>query len=132
MKRHLIYSTLALFLFLGVGLNIATAVSIDLVGVWVGTASIATDTGFSNGNMTLEILAQQDVGFSGTMQFGNGIPFKVNGVVDNRIIVITGSASHFGGFVSGKGAKGNIHGSGSRFETDAFPSASVVFDLHRE
>jgi len=133
MKRHLIYSALALFLiFLGVRLNIAIAGPIDLVGVWVGTADIATDTEFSNSNVTLEIVTQQGVGFSGTMQFGDGTPFNVNGVVDKRVIRITGSASIFEGIISGQGVKEKIHGTGSRLETTAFPSATVVFDLHKE
>ena len=131
MKRHLIYSASVLFLiFLGVGLNIATAGPIDLVGVWVGTADIATDTEFSISNVTLEILTQQGLGFSGTMQFGDETPFNVNGVVDKQVIRITGSASIFEGIISGRGVKEKIHGTGSRFETTAFPSASVVFDLH--
>jgi hypothetical protein len=133
MKKYFIYSALALFLLLfRVGLSIATAGPIDLVGAWVGTANVATDTEFSNTNVTLEILTQQGLGFSGTMQFGDGTPFNVNGVVDKKVIHITGSASIFEGIMSGHGVNKKIHGTGSRFETTAFPSATVVFDLHNE
>ncbi len=133
MKKHLIYSALVLFLmFFGVGQNVEAAGPIDLVGVWVGTADVATDTEFSNSNVTLEILTQQGLGFSGTMQFGDGTPFNVNGVVDGKVIRITGSASIFEGIISGQGVKKKIHGTGSRLESTAFSSATVVFDLHTE
>lgn len=132
-EKHLIYSALALFLmFFGVGLNIATSEPIDLVGVWIGTADVATDAEFFSSDVTLEILTQQGFGFSGTMQFDEGTPFNVNGVVDKEVIRITGSASIFEGIISGRGVKKRIQGTGSRLETTAFPSATVIFDLHKE
>jgi hypothetical protein len=133
MKRCLIYSVPALCLmFLGVGLNVATAGPMNLVGVWVGTAEIATDTDFFNSDMTLEIATQQGHVFSGTMQFGGETSFKVNGVIDGDVIRITGSDSIFSAIIYGLGVNKTIHGTGSRLETTAFSSATVVFNLHRE
>ena len=133
MNASFICTVLAFSLmFLGVGTNMATAAARDLVGKWDGTANIATDEGFSTSTVNLDILEQQDTAFSGTMQFGEEPPFNVNGVVDKKIIHITGSASVFEGGISGQGDGKRIHGTGSRLETATSPSATTVFDLHRE
>jgi hypothetical protein len=125
------YRVMAFFLmFLGLGMSTANAGPIDLLGKWGGTANIATDAGFSSSSVSLDILAQQGVGFSGTMQFGNDDSFNVNGVVDKLIIRITSSSSIFEAIVFGQGINEAIHGLGSRLETTEFPSATVVFDLH--
>jgi hypothetical protein len=131
MKASCVYTVLIFSLmFFGAGMNVATAAQIDLVGKWDGTADIATDAGFSQSYMSLDIQQQQGAVFSGTMQLGSDTPFNVNGVVDKKVIHITGSASVFEASISGHGAKKTIHGTGSRIETVAFPSATVVFDLY--
>lgn len=133
MTISFIYRVMAfILLFLGIGMNIATAGPIDLLGSWDGTVNIATDAGFSSSSLSLDILAQQGLVFSGTMQFGNEAPFNVNGIVDKQVIRITGSAGIFDASVSGQGVSKTIHGTGSRLETTAFPSATVVFDLHNK
>lgn len=133
MNASFICTVLAFSLmFLGVGTNMATAATRDLVGKWDGTANIATDEGFSISNVSLDILEQQGPLFSGTMQFGDEIPFNVNGVVDKKVIHITGSASVFEARISGQGDGKRIHGTGSRLETATAPSATTVFDLHKE
>jgi hypothetical protein len=119
-----------LLMFFGVGMNMATAGTIDLVGRWDGTADIATDEGFSTSDVNLNILSQQGIVFSGTMRLGNDTPFNVNGVVDKKAIRITGSASIFEASISGHGVNRTIHGTGSRLESVAFPSATTVFDLY--
>jgi hypothetical protein len=119
-------------MFIGVGTDTATAAPRDLVGKWGGTASIATDEGFSTSSVSLDIVEQQGPVFSGTMQFGDETPFNVNGVVDKKVIHITGSASVFEAIISGQGGGKRIHGTGSRLETATFPSATTVFDLHKE
>ncbi len=133
MTASFIYTVLAFFLmFLGVGTNTATAGPIDLVGRWDGTADIATDEGFSKSNVDLDILAQQGLVFSGTMRLGDDIPFNINGVVDKKVIRITGSTSIFEASISGHGVSKTIHGTGSRLETATFPSATTVFDLYNK
>lgn len=125
-------SVLFFLMFLGLGATMATASSVNIVGTWDGTASVSTDEGFSTSNVSLAVLAQQGSLFSGTMQFGMDAPFNVNGVVDKQAIRITGSSSTFDASVSGRGLGEVFHGTGSRFETNEFPSATVVFDLRNK
>ncbi len=127
------YTLLVLVLmFLGLEANMATAKTIDLLGRWDGTAEIATGAGFDRISARLDVLAQQGRTFSGTMLFGDGdVPFNVNGVVDEKFVRITGSASTFEADISGQ-VNRTIHGTCSRFETPAFPSATLVFDLNNK
>jgi hypothetical protein len=121
----------SLLVFLATGTDMANAAPRDLVGKWGGTANIATDAAFSTSDVSLDILDQQGPAFSGTMQFGDEASFNVNGVVDKKIIHITGSASIFEGRISGQGDNKRIHGTGSRLESATSPSATTVFDLHK-
>ena len=75
------------------------------------------------------ILQQQGITFSGTAQFGDDAPFNINGVADKKSIHITGSSSIFDANISGQEMHRSIHGTGSRLQTDLYPSATVVFDL---
>ena len=132
MKKLFIFVPIFFLIACLCGATATAQENISLVGTWVGSAEIVTDQSFSASSMTMVVTKQQGRAFYGTIRFGEGTPFAINGVYCGSNIQLTGSVSTFTGELLPIDLTEVkvITGTGSKIASESLGAMTVVYQLY--